>query len=45
MIARARVQQIQQEFNKYMSKVRIAIEWVFGDIVNYFAFLDLKKNS
>lgn len=34
---------VQQEFNKSMSKVRIAVEWVFGDIINYFAFLDFKK--
>ena len=27
-----------------MSQVRIAVEWVFGDILNYFAFLDFKKN-
>jgi len=27
-----------------MSQVRIAVEWVFGDIVNYFKFLDFKKN-
>ena len=27
-----------------MSKVRIAVEWVFGDITNYFAFLDFKKD-
>lgn len=27
-----------------MSKVRSAVEWVFGDIVSYFAFLDFKKN-
>ena len=27
-----------------MSSVRIAVEWIFGDIVNYFKFLDFKKN-
>lgn len=26
-----------------MSKVRVAVEWVFADIANYFAFLDFKK--
>ena len=35
---------IQQEYNKAMSKVRISVEWVFGQIVNYCAFLDFKKN-
>jgi hypothetical protein len=29
----------------YMSQVRIAVEWLFGDIVNYFKFLDFKKNK
>ena len=32
----------QTAFNKSMSEVRVAVEWVFGDILNYFAFLDLK---
>ena len=27
-----------------MSKVRVSVEWVFGDIINYFKFLDFKKN-
>ena len=27
-----------------MSSVQIAVEWVFGDILTYFSFLDLKKN-
>ena len=27
-----------------MSKVRIRVEWVFGDITNFFKFLDFKKN-
>ena len=34
----------QEDFNKSMSQVRVSVEWVFGDIVNYFAFLDIKKN-
>ena len=34
----------EQAFNQSMSKVRIAVEWVFGDIVNYFKFTDFKKN-
>ena len=36
--------QNQKLYNKAMSKVRIAVEWVFGDITNYFAFLDFKKD-
>ena len=31
-------------YNKAMSAVRISVEWLFGDIVNYFKFLDFKKN-
>ena len=33
----------QREFNKRMSKVRIEFEWLFGDIKNFFKFIDLKK--
>ena len=32
------------EYNKSMSSVRIADEWLFGDITNSFKFLDFKKN-
>ena len=31
-------------YNKAMSSVRMSVEWLFGDIVNYFIFLDFKKN-
>jgi hypothetical protein len=34
----------EQEFNRSMSRVRVAVEWVFGDIANYFKFVDFKKN-
>ena len=34
---------MQEDYNKSMSKVRSSVEWVFGEIVNYFAFLDFKK--
>ena len=27
-----------------MSAARVSVEWVFGDIVNFFKFLDFKKN-
>ena len=33
-----------QAFNKAMSEVRISVEWLFGDIANYFKFVDYKKN-
>lgn len=34
----------QKQFNTRMSKVRTSVEWVFGKICQYFAFLDFKKN-
>ena len=30
-------------YNKAMNAVRMSVEWLFGHIVNYFKFLDLKK--
>ena len=33
-----------QSFNESMSKVRSSVEWIFGDIINYFKFLDVKKD-
>ena len=32
-------------FNQSMSRVRICVEWVFGDILNYFKFTDYRKNQ
>ena len=32
-----------EEFNKCMSGVRVSVEWLFGDIIQYFKFMDLKK--
>ena len=31
-------------FNSTVSVVRISVEWLFGDILNYFKFVDFKKN-
>jgi hypothetical protein len=36
--------QQMQEFNTSMSAVRTSVEWLFGDILNYFKFVDFKKN-
>ena len=33
-----------QHSNKSMSEVRTSVEWLFNDIINYFKFLDLKKD-
>ena len=30
-------------FNRAMSEVRVAVEWLFGNIVNFFKFVDFKK--
>ena len=40
----AQLTNIQKAWNKSMSEVRVSVEWLFGDVVNYFKFLDLKKN-
>ena len=34
----------EEAFNQSMSSVRVSVEWVFGDILNYFKFVDFKKN-
>ena len=34
-----------QAYNKAMSDVRTSVEWLFGDIINYFKFLDFKIKS
>ena len=35
---------IQNAFNTAMSNVRVTVEWLFKEILTYFAFLDFKKN-
>lgn len=30
---------------KAMSSVRVSVEWLFGDIVEYFKFVDFKKKT
>ena len=35
----------EKDFNKAMSSVRVSVEWVFGEILQYFAFVDYKKNQ
>ena len=35
---------LMEEYNASMSEVRAAVEWLFGDIINSFKFLDFKKN-
>ena len=35
---------LMEAFNACMSSVRISVEWLFGDVINYFKFLDFKNN-
>ena len=35
---------VEQHFNEDMSKVRTSVEWGYGKIIQYFAFMDFKKN-
>ena len=35
----------QKNWNKSMSRVRVSVEWLFGDIKSYFKFIDFKKKS
>ena len=39
-----RLTQQMEDYNKAMSEVRVSVEWLFGDIINSFKFLDFKKN-
>ena len=39
-----RLTQQMEDYNKAMSEVRVSIEWLLGDIINSFKFLDYKKN-
>jgi hypothetical protein len=32
-----------KDFNKSMRRVHISVEWLFGDVINYFKFMDFKK--
>lgn len=41
---RARITKILRQLNRIMSLSRITVEWAFGKIIRYFAFLDVKKN-
>ena len=41
----ANLAQIQTDFNKEMSRLRICVEWGFGNITNMFAFLSYHKNQ
>ena len=40
----AHLTQLQQQFNRQMSEVRVSVEWGFCKIIQYFAYLDFRKN-
>ena len=35
---------MMEQYNAEMSSVRVTIEWLFGNIINDFKFLDFQKN-
>ena len=40
----ANITREEEQWNSKMCSVRQAVEWIFGDILNFFNFLDFKKN-
>lgn len=34
-----------EDFNNSTSSVRVSVERIFGDIINYFKFVDFKKTQ
>ena len=34
-----------EDFNNSMSRVHTSVEWLFGDIINSFKFVDFKKSQ
>lgn len=40
----ALLSQAEQQFNRDMSAVRTSVEWGYGKIIQYFAFMDFSKN-
>ena len=40
----AEITERMREFNREMSSVRVSVEWLFGDIISTFCFMDFKKN-
>ena len=35
---------MMEQYNLDMSSIRVTVEWLFGDTINDFMFLDFKKN-
>lgn len=36
--------QDKEAYNRSMSNVKTSVEWIFGDVINSFKFLDFKNN-
>ena len=36
--------QNEKGWNSALSSVRVSVEWIFKEIINYFKFLDFKKD-
>ena len=34
---------LQNSWNKAISQLMVSVKWIFGDILDYFEFLDFKK--
>ena len=41
----AHLTQQKKAFNDSMAKVRVSVEWLFGNVINNFKFSDFKKNQ
>lgn len=41
----AQLTAFEKAFNKKMNRVRISVEWGFGKITQYFAYLNFRKNQ
>ena len=39
-----RLTNLQKRYNRAMSNVRVSVEWLFKEILTYFAFADFKRN-
>ena len=40
-----RLTNLQKQYNTAMSNVRVSVEWLFKEILTYFAFVDFQKKS
>ncbi|CAN0395824.1 unnamed protein product [Pylaiella littoralis] len=43
-VSAERVSDAQKPYNEELSRVRVAVEWQFGEVVQIFPFVDCAKN-